>query len=186
MTDAPRGDVTVLLMAWREGGPEALEALAPVVYDELRRIARRHMANEKANTLQPTALVNEAFLRLINTKQVAWQDRAHFFAVAAKLMRHILIDRARARKMQKRGGGAARVTISEGMLVAENHAVDVIALDEALTALAEMDPRKAQVVEMRFFGGLGVDQVAFILGVSNDTVERDWKLARSWLRKQLA
>jgi RNA polymerase sigma-70 factor, ECF subfamily len=186
MTDEPHGDLTVMLLAWREGGPEALEALAPVVYDELRRIARRHMANEKANTLQPTALVNEAFLRLINSKQVAWQDRAHFFAVAARLMRHILIDRARARKVQKRGAGGARVTLDEGMLVAENKAVDMLALDEALTTLAAMDPRKAQVVEMRFFGGLGVDQVAFILGVSNDTIERDWKLARSWLRKQLS
>lgn len=185
MTTNGQGDVTVLLLAWREGGPEALDALAPVVYDELRRIARRHLSHEKANTLQPTALVNEAFLRLINTKQVAWQDRVHFFAVAARLMRRILIDRARARHMQKRGSGAARVTMDDGMLVAEDNAIDVLAVDEALEKLAAMDPRKAQVVEMRFFGGLGNDQIAFALGVSNDTVERDWKFAKSWLKKQL-
>lgn len=185
MTPAQTPEVTQLLLAWRAGGNDALEKLAPIVYDELRAIARRHLRRERSNTLQATALVNEAFLRLIDIKHIEWHDRAHFFAMSARLMRRILVDHARARHYQKRGGGAAQVTLDETMLVAAERGVDLLALDEALKRLAEMDPRKGQVVELRFFGGMTLDETAHVLQVSSDTVTRDWNLAKTWLLREL-
>jgi RNA polymerase sigma factor (TIGR02999 family) len=178
-------EVTQLLLAWGKGDPAALEALTPVVYDELRRLARRYMGNERVgHTLQATALVNEAYMRLVDIHKVQWQNRAHFFAMSARLMRRILVDSARARKYQKRGGGAQKVTLDERLLVAEPGR-DLVALDDALNALAKVDERKSKVVEMRFFGGLTVEETAEALGVSVDTVMRDWKLAKAWLLREL-
>jgi RNA polymerase sigma factor (TIGR02999 family) len=187
MTVRPAQQVTELLLAWRHGEESALEKLTPVVYDELRRLAHRYLCGERAaHTLQTTALVNEAYLRLINGKQVNWQDRVHFFAVSARLMRRILVDWARARQSQKRGDQPQRVTLDEALLVARERNEDLVALDEALKTLAEVDARKSQVVEMRFFGGLSVDETAEALNVSADTVLRDWRLAKLWLLQELS
>jgi RNA polymerase sigma factor (TIGR02999 family) len=178
-------EVTQLLIAWGKGDPAALEALTPVVYDELRRLARHYMGNERAgHTLQATALVNEAYMRLVDIHKVQWQNRAHFFAMSARLMRRILVDSARSRKYQKRGAGAQRVSLDERLLVAEPGR-DLVALDDALNELAKVDERKSKVVEMRFFGGLSVEETAEALGVSVDTVMRDWKLAKAWLLREL-
>jgi RNA polymerase sigma-70 factor, ECF subfamily len=156
-----------------------------VVYDELRRLARRYMANERtAHTLQATALVNEAYMRLVDIHKVQWQNRAHFFAMSARLMRRILVDSARSRKYQKRGAGAQKVSLDERLMVAEPGR-DLVALDDALEQLAKVDERKSKVVEMRFFGGLSVEETAEALGVSVDTVMRDWKLAKAWLLREL-
>ena len=164
----------------------ARDALMPLVYQELRRQAAGHLRREKrGETLQPTALVNEAYLRLINAKDVAWHDRAHFLAVAARVMRRILVDHARSRHYQKRGGDAAHVTLDEALVVASEPDQDVVAIDEALTALAVVDARKSQVVEMRFFGGLTIEETAEALQVSRDTVKRDWKMAKLWLLREL-
>jgi RNA polymerase sigma-70 factor (ECF subfamily) len=164
----------------------ARDELMALVQQELHQIARRCMAGERAgHSLQATALVNEAFLRLINAKDVAWHDRAHFLAVAARVMRRILVDHARARQYQKRGGDAARVTFDEALVVASEPSQDFVALDDALTALAAVDARKSQVVEMRFFGGLTIDETAAALQVSRDTVKRDWTMAKLWLLRQL-
>jgi RNA polymerase sigma-70 factor, ECF subfamily len=183
MSPAP---VTQLLHAWAEGDETALHELVPLVEAELRRLARTFMARERAgHTLQTTALVNEAFLRLADAQSVRWQDRAHFFGIAARLMRRVLVDHARARKVQKRGGGAERVSVEEDLLVSREPEVDVLALDNALSALAEVDARKAQVIEMRFFGGMTVDETAEALRVSTDTVKRDWRLAKLWLLREL-
>jgi RNA polymerase sigma-70 factor (ECF subfamily) len=182
----PSAAVTRLLVAWREGDREALDKLAPLVYHELRRLARRHMANERAgHTLQATALVNEAYLRLVEVTRVQWQDRAHFFAMAARQMRRILVDSARERRYQKRGGGAQKVTLDEQLLVG-GPGPDLVALDDALQALEKIDQRKSKVVEMRFFGGLSLEDTAAALGVSPDTVTRDWKLAKAWLMRELS
>jgi RNA polymerase sigma-70 factor (ECF subfamily) len=182
----PSAAVTRLLVAWREGDREALDKLAPLVYHELRRLARRHMANERAgHTLQATALVNEAYLRLVEVTRVQWQDRAHFFAMAARQMRRILVDSARERRYQKRGGGAQKVTLDEQLLVG-GPGPDLVALDDALQALDKIDQRKSKVVEMRFFGGLSLEDTAAALGVSPDTVTRDWKLAKAWLMRELS
>src|SRR5262249_1447116 len=179
-------EVTQLLLAWREGDQSALERLIPLVYDELHRLAKQHMKREGAgHTLQTTALVNEAFLRLVDMKRVRWQNRAHFFAVSAKVMRHILVDFARSRRYQKRGGGARQITFGEAFNVYEPHAADLVALDDALNALAEVDERKSKVVELRFFGGLSVEETAHVLKVSADTVMRDWKLAKVWLLREM-
>lgn len=179
-------EATALLLAWRGGDGSALERLMPMVEDELRRTARRLMAGERhALTLQPTALVNEAFLRLIDLKDIRWQNRAHFLAMAARLMRRVLVDAARARGYQKRGSGARPVTLETTMLAASEQGRDVLALHDALEALAVIDPRKSQVVELRFFGGLSVEETAEVLDVSTDTVTRDWKLARVWLLREL-
>ena len=160
--------------------------MIPLVQQELHQIARRCMAGERAgHSLQATALVNEAYLRLITAKDVAWHDRAHFLAVAARVMRHILVDHARSRHYQKRGGNAARVTLDEALVVASEPDQDFVALDEALTALAAIDARKSQVVEMRFFGGLTLEETAEALQVSRDTVKRDWKMAKLWLLREL-
>jgi RNA polymerase sigma-70 factor, ECF subfamily len=178
-------EVTQLLLAWGKGDPAALEALTPVVYDELRRLARHYMGNERAgHTLQATALVNEAYMRLVDIHKVQWQNRAHFFAMSARLMRRILVDSARSRKYQKRGAGAQKVSLDERLLVAEPGR-DLVALDDALNELAKVDERKSKVVEMRFFGGLSVEETAEALGVSVDTVMRDWKLAKAWLLREL-
>jgi RNA polymerase sigma factor (TIGR02999 family) len=175
------GSVTGLLLAWREGDDAALEQLVPLVHQELHRIARGCMRGERTgHSLQATALVNEAYLRLIGAQQVDWQNRVHFLAVSARLMRRILVDFARKKKYQKRGGGAQDVTLDEALIVVEPGR-DLLALDEALDALAKMDERKAKVVEMRYFGGLTVEETAIALGVSPDTVMRDWRLAKAWL-----
>jgi RNA polymerase sigma factor (TIGR02999 family) len=184
-TDHPP-NVTSLLLEWGHGDENALQRLIPLVHDELHRIARRHMANERAgHSLQATALVNEAYLRLIDAKGVAWNDRAHFLAVAARMMRRILVDHARARRSQKRGGNAAKVTFDEALVVASEPAGDFVALDDALQALAKFDERKSRVIEMRFFGGLSVEETASVLEVSPDTVLRDWRLAKVWLRRAM-
>jgi RNA polymerase sigma factor (TIGR02999 family) len=175
-----------LLLAWNQGEPDALDALLPLVHDELRRIAGHYMKGERtAHTLQPTALVNEAYLRLIEVQKVQWQNRAHFFAMAARLMRRILVDAARARGYQKRGGGAVVVSLEEALVLTAGPEGQLVALDEALTALAAVDRRKSQVVEMRYFGGLSLDETAEALQVSRDTVKRDWKIAKLWLLRQL-
>jgi RNA polymerase sigma-70 factor (ECF subfamily) len=179
--------ITQLLVDWRKGDLAALERLVPLVHEELRRVARRHMAHERAgHTLQATALVNEAYVRLIDIKHVNWQDRAHFFAMSSRLMRRILVDFARAKGYQKRGGDAQKVSLDEALVVSREPARELVALDAALTALAAFDARKAQVVEMRFFGGLSVEETAEALKVSVDTVMRDWKLAKAWLLRELS
>ena len=190
VADRPGGashQITRLLVDWRNGDQAALEQLVPLVHDELRRVARRHMAHERAgHTLQATALVNEAYLRLIDIRQVNWQDRAHFFAMSSRLMRRILVDFARSKGYQKRGGGAQKVSLDEALIVSEDARHDLVAIDDALNALAVVDSRKAQVVEMRFVGGLSVEETAEALKVSVDTVMRDWKLAKAWLLRELA
>jgi RNA polymerase sigma factor (TIGR02999 family) len=178
--------VTELLLAWGKGDEAALERLVPIVHDELRRIARRCMAGERAgHSLQATALVNEAYLRLIDVQHVNWQNRAHFLAMSARLMRRILVDYARSKRYQKRGGEAVKVTFDEGLPVAAEPGQDLVALDDALEALAKVDERKSRVVELRFFGGLSVEETASVLKVSPETVMRDWKLAKVWLMREL-
>jgi RNA polymerase sigma-70 factor (ECF subfamily) len=182
-----QGEVTELLRAWAGGDQEALERLTPLVYQELRRIARRYMVRERPNhTLQATALVNEAYLRLVDAEEVSWRDRAHFFAISARTMRRILVDFARARRYQKRGGGEEPVTLEESALIQDQPGTDLAALDDALNALATMDARRSQVVELRFFGGLSVEETAEVLKVSPETVKRDWKLAKAWLLRELS
>jgi RNA polymerase sigma factor (TIGR02999 family) len=179
-------DITRLLQTWRDGDATALEELTPLVYDELRRIARQHMRREQpGRTLQPTALVNEAYLRLVDAQGIDWRDRTHFFAVASRLMRRVLVDAARARLADKRGGGVSRAVFSEALDAAAERGVDLLALDDALEALGSAHPRKARVVEMRFFGGLGAGEIATMLEVSTDTVTRDWTFAKAWLKAQL-
>jgi len=180
-------EITRLLLAWSEGDRDALDRLAPLVYAELRRLAKSYMRKERAgHTLQTTALINEAYLRLIDAGQVEWRNRAHFFGVAARAMRQILVAMARERGCQKRGGGARRVSLDEAMVIDAGPDEDLVALDEGLEALAQFDGRKAQVVEMRFFGGLTEAEIAAALDVSSETVRRDWRLARSWLRRKLS
>jgi RNA polymerase sigma factor (TIGR02999 family) len=179
-------EVTGLLLAWSQGDPSALGQLVPVVQEELRRLARRQMRGERADhTLQTTALVNEAYLRLIDLNRVRWQDRAHFFALSARLMRRILVDHARSRTYLKRGGQLTRVGLDEALVVSPERGADLLALDDALEALAGVDVRKSQVVELRFFGGLTVEETAEALGVSAETVMRDWRLAKVWLLRYL-
>ena len=175
-----------MLLAWGQGDQGALERLVPLVHDELYRIARRCMAGERVgHSLQATALVNEAYLRLIDVSHVDWQNRAHFLAVSARLMRRILVDHARSRNYEKRGGGVQPVSFDEGLVVALEPAQDLVALHDALTTLAKVDARKSQVVELRFFGGLSVEETAEALHVSTDTVTRDWKFAKVWLLREL-
>ena len=179
-------DITRLLAKWKDGDEGALQQLMPIVHEELRRLARRQMAGERpGHTLQPTALVNEAYLRLVDLKQMQWQDRAHFFAMAARLMRRILVDFARSRRYQKRGGAAKQVSFMEALEVAANAPTDVVALDEALDALAQVEERKSQVVELRFFGGLSIEETADVLNVSRETVKRDWTFAKMWLLREM-
>ena len=178
--------VTALLAAWERGDESALERLLPLVDTDLRQVARRHMAREaRGHTLQATALINEAFLRLVQRPRLHCRDRVHFFAVAARLMRHILVDHARAKRNLKRGGGLQRVPLTDALVRWLPPAHDVVALNDALEALATIDPRRSRVVELRFFGGLSVEETAGVLKVSAETVMRDWKLARVWLRREL-
>ena len=184
--NGPFPDVTGLLADWGRGDDAALEQLIPLVHNELHRIAKRCMAGERVgHRLQATALVNEAYLRLIDVQRVNWQNRAHFLAMAARLMRRILVDFARSKQYQKRGGGAMKVTFTEALPVASEAGADLIAIDEALEALGQMDERKAKVVELRFFGGLSVEESADVLQVSPETVMRDWKFAKAWLLREL-
>jgi len=186
MTIPSEREVTRLLVAWSDGDLAALEQLAPLVYSELRRLARRHLGRErKGHTLQTTALVHEAYIRLIDQKEVRWQNRAHFFAIAAQMMRRILVDYARARNYAKRGGGAQMVSLDEAMEVSDERAADMIALDEALVALAELDQRKSRIIELRFFGGLSIEETAEVLGVSPGTVMREWTFAKAWLQREI-
>jgi RNA polymerase sigma factor (TIGR02999 family) len=184
---SPSPQVTQLLLAWSKGEQAAFDRLIPLVHAELSRLAHYYMSGQSAgHTLQTTALVNEAYLRLVDLSQVGWQNRAHFFAVSARLMRRILIDFARSRNYLKRGGGTQKVPLEEAMQIAAVPNFDLVALDEALTALAEIDSRKSQVVELRFFGGMSLEETADFLGVSSETVRRDMGLAKSWLLREMA
>jgi len=179
-------EVTELLVAWGGGDEAAFDRLVPIVYAELRRTAARYMSNERTpHTLQATALVNEVYLRLVQIRRVGWRDRAHFFAMAARLMRRVLVDHARARGYQKRGGGARSLPLDEAVTVAPETSRDVIAIDAALAALESVDARKSRVVELRFFGGLSVDETAAVLNVSPQTVMRDWRLAKAWPLREM-
>ena len=178
--------VTELLAAWGGGDQAALDELMPLVHAELRRLAARCLRREDpSHTLQASALVNEAYLRLVDVKKISWQNRAHFFAISGRLMRRILVDHARSRRYLKRGGGVQRVSLDEAMTAASEKGRDLVALDDALTALAAVDARKSDVVELRFFGGLSVNETAEALGVSPETVMRDWKMAKVWLLREL-
>lgn len=175
-----------MLLAWGQGDESALEKSMPLVYGELKRLAHHYLKGERAgHVLQTTDLVNEAYLRLIDARRVQWQNRAHFFAMAASLMRRVLVDAARKRNFQKRGGGAMQVSLNEALPLGHQRGSDLVALDDALQMLAEFDPRKCKVVELRFFGGLSVKETAEVLRVSQDTVMRNWSLARAWLLNQL-
>lgn len=178
--------MTELLRAWSDGDDHALEQLMPLVEAELRRLARGYMGRERrGHTLQTTALVNEAFLRLTGARRLRWQDRAHFLGISANLMRRVLVDYARTRGYRKRGGGAQRVTLHEGLVTSTDPACDLVALDRALDALAKVDARKCRMIELRFFGGLTVEETAEVLHVSADTVKRDWRLTKLWLLREL-
>lgn len=180
-------EVTQLLWAWTTGDEQALQKLTPLVYEQLYRVARNFMAGERpGHVLQTTALVNEVYLKLVDCGQMNWQDRAHFFAVSAQLMRRILIDFARSRGYQKRGGGVSPITLDEAPSVCIEHDANLVALDDALQALAAFDERKSKVVELRFFGGLSIEEAAEVLKVSPETVVRDWKLAKIWLLRELS
>ena len=179
-------NITHLLKEWSDGDERALDKLTPLVYEELRWQASRYLRRERrGHSLQTTALINEAFLRLIDARDIHWQDRAHFFAIAANLMRRVLVDHARRRDAEKRGGSPLRLTLDEGLAVAKETDVDLLAIDEALDRLAQIDPQQARVVELRFFSGLTVDETAAALGVSPKTVKRDWSVARAWLRREI-
>jgi RNA polymerase sigma factor (TIGR02999 family) len=180
-------NITHLLKEWSDGDDRALERLTPLVYEELRQQAARYLRRERpGHTLQTTALINEAYLRLIDAKDIHWQSRAHFFAIAANLMRRILVDHARRRDADKRGGANLRLTLDESMAVANEVDVDLLAIDQALDRLATIDPQQARVVELRFFSGLSVEETAAALGVSPKTVKRDWSVARAWLHREIA
>ena len=187
LTPLATPNITQLLVAWNQGDQEALAQLTPLVYRELHRLAHGYLAGERrGHVLQTTALVNEAFVRLIDWKQVEWQNRAHFFGVAATLMRHILVQFARERQAAKRGGQDLQVTLSEAVSAGTRHNPDLVALDDALTALEKLDPRQARTVELRFFGGLSLEEAAEVLRVSVSTVRRDWRMAQAWLHQQLS
>jgi RNA polymerase sigma factor (TIGR02999 family) len=180
-------EITQMLVAWSNGDPSAFEKLAPLVSQELHRLAKRYMARERpGHTLQATALVNEAYLRLIDASHVQWQNRAHFFAVSAQVMRHILVDFARSHQNLKHGGDARQVTLDEALVISPEPDSNLVAIDDALKTLAELDPRQSQVVELRFFGGLSLEETAEVLKVSVGTVRRDWTLARAWLHRELS
>jgi RNA polymerase sigma factor (TIGR02999 family) len=186
MTPAPP-EVSRLLRAWSEGDAAALDQLLPLVYEELRRMARRYMDRQSpGHTLETTALIHEAYLRLVDQSEVKWQNRAHFFGVAATAMRHILVDYARTRQAAKRGGEVRLVSLDEAAVVSRERAAEMVALDDALQALAALDQRKSRVVELRYFGGLSVEETAEVLKVSRETVARDWRLARTWLLRELS
>jgi RNA polymerase sigma factor (TIGR02999 family) len=176
--------ITQLLINWRNGDKAALDQLMPIVYEELRRLARGFMGRERNNhTLQTSALINEAYLKLVDQDETNWQNRAHFFAVAAQIMRHILVDHARSYGYEKRGAGAQRVSLDDAKVFSEERAGELVALDEALTDLAAVDPRKSRLVELRFFGGLNIDQTAEVMNLSPTTVQREWRAAKAWLQR---
>ena len=180
-------DITGLLVAWGGGDRAALDRLVPLVYQELRRLAHRQMRRERrGDTFQTTALVNEAYLRLVDYERVSARDRSHFLSIAAQAMRRILIERARRRRSEKRGGDPQRVSLDEVADLADRRAADLVALDDALNGLAKIDPRKSRLVELRYFGGLTIDETAEVLGVSSPTVERDWRAARIWLHREIS
>ena len=187
MTNKPhQHEITQLLAEWSDGNQSALDELYPLVYEELHRLARRYMSRErKGHTLQTTALINEAYVRLVDQRNVHWANRSHFFAISAQIMRRILIDHARRHAYAKRGGGAQQVSLEEVAIVAREQSSEIIRLDEALKILAKMDPRRCHVVELRYFGGLSNEEIACVLKVSENTVTRDWNLARAWLYQQL-
>ena len=189
MEDTPltSPQVTQLLIAWGEGDQVARDQLMSVVYEELHRLAHRYMKRESpGHTLQTSALVNEAFVRLVDQKNVRWQNRAHFFGIAAQMMRRILVDYARSRNYAKRGGGAVKISLDEALIVSDERSAEVVNVHEALERLAEFDARKSQIVELRFFGGLSIDETAEVLRVSPGTVMRDWTLAKAWLRREIS
>ncbi len=180
-------EVTVLLQCWRRGEQSALDKLIPLVYEELRRLAHRYMGRENpGHILQTTALVDEAYLRMAGSQPSDWQNRAHFFAISAQLMRQILVDFARAAHSQKRGGNVPQVSLDEALVLTTEQESNLVAIDDALKVLAEVDPRKAKVVELRYFGGLSVEETAEVLKVSSDTVKRDWRLAKAWLLREIS
>jgi len=184
---APPLELTQLLLEWSKGNQTALDKLTPLIYRELKRLARQYLARERiGHTLQTTDLVHEAYLRLVDQRRVRWQNRSHFFAVAAQLMRRILVDHARRHKRVKRGGGATMVSLDEAAVASRQLDVDLLALDEALNRLAEIDQRKARIVELRFFGGLEVEETAVYLKISEITVMREWKMAKAWLHRELS
>jgi len=187
MDTSSRSDVTELLIAWSNGNQAARDQLMGVVYDELHRLARRYMRRESpGHTLQTSALLNEAFLRLVDQKNVHWQNRAHFFGIAAQMMRRILVDYARSRNYAKRGGGARALSLDEALIVSDARNEEVVNVHEALERLTEFDSRKGQIVELRFFGGLSIEETAEVLGVSPGTVMRDWTMAKAWLHKEIS
>jgi len=186
MTHQPE-EVTQLLLDWSNGDQAAFDALMPLVYNQLRQMAHRYMSQERpGHTLQTTALVNEAYLRLIDQRQVHWQNRAHFFAVAAQAMRRILIDHARKQRYAKRGGGARKISLDEAAVMSQERAADLLALDEALKSLAAIDPQQSRVVELRFFGGLTIEETAQVLRLSVDMVKREWATAKAWLFREMS
>ncbi len=187
MSQNPTQEVTQLLIAWSSGDKAALDKLMPLIHQELRRLAHRYMSRERpGHTLQTTALVNEAYLRLVNRKDVHWQNRTHFFAIAAELMRTILVDHARSHAYAKRGGGLRKIELDEAMIVSQERAVEVLALDEVLKELADIDPQQSRIVELRFFGGLTIEETAEVLGLSPATIKREWSTAKAWLYHELA
>jgi RNA polymerase sigma-70 factor, ECF subfamily len=180
-------EITQLLAEWSDGNQSALDELYPLVYDELHRLARRYMSREReGHTLQTTALINEAYVRLVDQRNVHWANRSHFFAISAQIMRRILIDHARRHAYAKRGGGAQQVSLDEAAIVTRTAGAELLRLDEALKSLAEMDPRRSQVVELRYFGGPNNEEIAGVLNISENTVTRDWNMARAWLHQQLS
>lgn len=186
MPASPQDQVTELLARWSEGDSAAIEKLTPLIYDELRRLAHKHLKREReGHTLQTTALVHEAYVRLVEQTNVHWQNRAHFFAVSAQVMRHILVDYARKSGSAKRGGDAQRVTLDEGAMISGERASELVALDEALNSLAEIHPRRSKVVELRYFGGMNNKEAAAVLKISEASIERDWRFAKAWLYREL-
>jgi RNA polymerase sigma factor (TIGR02999 family) len=182
---ASPNEVTELLIKWSKGDKTALDELMPVIHSELRRLARRYMGRERSgHTLQTTALINEAYLRLVDRQGVEWEDRAHFFAVTAQVMRHILVDHARKHHSDKRGGGAQQIPLDEVDIANQDRAAELVVLDEALNDLAAIDPRQSQIVELRFFGGLTVEETAEVMKIAPITVMREWRIARAWLREK--
>ena len=186
MSQNPTHEVTQLLIAWSSGDKAALDKLMPLIHQELRQLAHRYMSRERpGHTLQTTALVNEAYLRLINRKDVHWQNRTHFFAIAAELMRTILVDHARSHAYAKRGGGLRKIELDEAMIVSKERAAEVVALDEVLKELANIDPQQSRIVELRFFGGLTIEETAEVLGLSPATIKREWSTAKAWLKRAI-
>ncbi|MEP6818355.1 MAG: sigma-70 family RNA polymerase sigma factor [bacterium] len=187
MTQPSTHEVTELLIEWSNGDKAALDKLLPLIHEELRRLARHYMSRERpGHTLQTTALVNEAYIRLVNRKGVHWQNRAHFFAIAAQVMRTILVDHARSQAYAKRGGGAHRIELDEAMIVSQDRAAEVVALDDALKTLADFDPQQSRIVELRFFGGLTIEEAAEVLDLSPATIKREWSTAKAWLYRELS